>query len=206
MAIKKIKNKNKKEEDKEELSLFDNAKKEKDIKAVEYAAHGKNKKYTKEIFKIWLTLPDQFKGTTERIIELLGITDTQTREILKIRSMGEFASEWNVAPQTLSRWRKEIEENSDFFADVKKQMRKLTRNVIGALYRKAIEEGDASRAKLWLQAIDDWREQLGVEHSGHVSNLTDEEKGALDDLISKNKTTEDDRAYQNKTTEIGFRP
>lgn len=188
--MKKKKPKEKQEEKQEqELSLIERMKHEKEAGKSEQAhksAKGEGRKYTREGFKIWLLLPGQFKGVPERIVELLGITDPTQVYLLQFKTMQSFAEEFGVNPPTLSRWRNEMESDDMFAIDVKKLMRGFTRNVLGALYRKALDEADAPRAKLWLQYVDDWREQLGVDHSGHISNLTDEEKKALDDVIAKN--------------------
>lgn len=151
------------------------------------AAKGESRRYTKEVFRLWLSMPDQFKGAPDRIVSLLGLTDPIALELLKLPTMQAFADEFGVMRTTLSRWRGEVERDKDFALDVKKQLRTVTRNVLGALYRKALEEADAARIKIWLQYVEDWREHLGVEHTGYVSTLTDEEKRALDKVIEKHK-------------------
>lgn len=188
----KIKEVKKVIDDIKELSLIEKAKQEKNVSIDEHQrrnAKGEGRKYTKEVFKIWLTLPDQFKGAPERITDLLGLSDPIAIELLSIKNMTAFAEVFGVIPPTLSRWRSDIETDSDFAKDVKMQLRKVTRNVLGAFYRQALAEGDAPRVKLWLQYVEDWREQLGVEHSGKIGDgLDDEERNKLKALIAKNKT------------------
>lgn len=171
---------------KEEPNLIERAMGEKDMPLTAYS-RADGKKYTRELFSLWCTLPDTFKGAPERITALLGITDEVTLKVLEISTMQQFASTFGVIPQTLSRWRREIETSSDYMDDVKRQMKPLTKNVMAALYRKLIEEGDGPRFTAWMKVVEGWREQLGIEHSGSVSDgLSDEEKKALDDLIKKN--------------------
>lgn len=178
--------KKKKKKEIKELSILDLARSEKKQSNKEYSGVGNGKKHTHEVFRMWLALPDQFKGMPERVTALLGITDDITLELLKLTTMKSFSDEFGVKPPTLSRWRSEIESKDTFLDDVKKGMRKLTKNVSGALYRKMVEEGDASRFKIWVQYFEDWREQLGIDHSGSISVLTEEEKATLNNLIKKN--------------------
>jgi len=145
---------------------------------------------TKDIFKMWCVLPDTFKGAPERITELLGITDSVTMELLKIKTMQQFADEFGVIPQTLSRWRKEVETSNDYLTEVKRTFKPLTKNLMAALYRKGLKEGDAQRMLAYMKIVEDWREQLGIEHSGTVGEgLSPEEKAALDNLLKKNLRT-----------------
>ncbi len=170
------------------LNIIERAKGEKNLPKPQISNPHGGKPYTKEVFKLWLSLPDIFKGSPERIVELLGIQDDISKELLKIKSMTEFASEFGVIPQTLSGWRKDIEDDVDFMPAVKREMRKLTKNIMGALYRKTLEEGDAARVTIWMKIIEDWREQLGVEHSGTIGDgLSDKERESLKKLIAKNK-------------------
>lgn len=179
-----------KEQKKEELSIIEQAKQEKNLPDSEIKrgnGSGKGgKPITREVFKIWLILPDQFKGTPERITSLLGITDEVALELLKISTMQAFAEEFGVIPQTLSRWRKEIEGDSKHGDDVKRHLRSLTKNFMGALYRKGIEEGDAARFMAWMKVIEGWREQLGIEVSDSTSELSAEDRAELDRLVERN--------------------
>lgn len=163
------------------LSLIEEAKKEKEQKR-----KGIPKPKTKELFKLWLALPDTFKGLDKRVLEILGIIDDVTLEMLAIRTATQFASEFGVEGCTLTGWKKEIEDNSEFFLDVKRQFKKFTKNVVAATYRKALEEGDAQRLKIWMQIIEDWREQLGIEGNVKTTHtLTDEEKLAIAEVMKK---------------------
>lgn len=142
---------------------------------------------TKDVFRMWCVLPDTFKGKPERITELLGISDSVTIELLRISTMQQFANEFGVIPQTLSRWRKEIETGNDYLAEVKRTFKPLTKNLMASLYRKGLEEGDAQRMLAYMKIVEDWREQLGIEHSGDIGEgLTEEERKAIDHLIAKN--------------------
>lgn len=177
-----------------ELTIIEHAKHEKEKSVTEAKRQqGKgesSRPYAQEVFKMWCVLPDQFKGTPDRITTLPGITDSITLELLKISTMQQFAEEFGVHPPTLSRWRKDVETSNEYMTDVKRVFKPLTRNLIAALYRKAMEEGDAARFAVWMKIVEDWREQLGIEHSGDIGDgLTDEEKKTIDSLIAKNTAT-----------------
>lgn len=187
--MKKQKIKTKKNKAEEELTLIERAMREKDMSISEKKrsdANGDGRKHTHRLFNMWVTLPDQFKGMPERITSLLGITDEVTLEILKVTSMKQFAGEYGVNPASLSRWRHELERSDDYLPQVKDHMKKLTKNLMAAMYRKAMEEGDAPRFTAWMKIIEDWREQLGVQTDVRIHNLSEEEKKKLDEIIKKN--------------------
>lgn len=185
---KKVKKAKKVVEEQAELSLLDMARHEQKMPREIFAKpDGSGRKHTHEAFRIWCVLPDVFKGMPERITELLGITDPITLELLAIKNNAQFAETFGCGTHTLSRWRKEVEGGDDYAENVRKVFKPLTRNLVASLYRKAIEEGDAARFKIYMQVIEGWREQLGLEHSGEVElGLTPEERGAVDRLIEKN--------------------
>lgn len=147
---------------------------------------GSGRKYTRELFKLWLSLPDVFRGTKDRIKDELGITDEVTLAMLDLPTIQSFGQRFSVHPGTLSFWRKEIEESDDFLGVVKAQMKKLTKNIMGALYRNATKNGNAAEFKAWMEVIEGWKQQLGIDHSGSVEMLSTEEKTVLDALLKKN--------------------
>lgn len=183
-----VKKKEEVEKPNEEVSMLDLARREKETPIEVYSKpDGSGRKYTREVFRTWCMLPDTFRGAPERITALLGITDATTLELLGIATMKQFSEEFGCSIYTLTNWRKDIETSSDYFSEVKKIFKPLTKNIVASLYRKAIEEGDAQRFSIWMKIIEDWREQLGIEHSGDIGDgLSVEEKKALDNLLLKN--------------------
>ena len=136
---------------------------------------------------MWCVLPDVFKGATERIVSLLGYQDPIIIKLLETKTMTEFAATYGVAIGSLTRWKNEIETSDEYMADVRKSFKPLTKNVVAALYRKMLEEGDGPRFTAYFKVIEGWREQLGIEHSGNVGDgLEPEEREALDRLLEKN--------------------
>src|SRR3989344_2790063 len=166
-----------------QTSLIERAQKDKKLGAG--VGRGNKMEGTRAAFKAWLLIPHTFLGAGETILRALGITDPEAVELCMIRTQSEFAQKFNVFEPTLSHWKKEM-RNGDDFGDLKTEMRQLTKNVMGALYRKAIAEGDAARVKLWLQAVEGWNETIG-QNITVEDGLTDESKKALDRLIEKNR-------------------
>lgn len=164
------------------LSLFERIKAEK-----ESWVSGKPRPVAKEALRVWLSIPAIFLGAPEQVIAKLGIEEQDVIEIMKIGTQRQFAETVGVIEPQISEWKKELTKDHDSFVETKAFMKRLTKNVLGSLYRAALSEGDAPRAKLWMQIVESWREQMGIEHSGDVGGgLTDEERAALDKLIAKN--------------------
>ena len=141
----------------------------------------------KEALRVWLSIPSIFLGAPDNIISKLGIEEQDIIDIMKLQTQRQFAEAVGVIEPQISDWKRELMAETDSFALTKAFMKRLTKNVLGALYRAALTEGDAARAKLWMQITEGWREQMGVEHSGDVGGgLSNEERTALDKLIAKN--------------------
>lgn len=141
----------------------------------------------KEALRVWLSIPAIFLGAPDQVISKLGIEERDVIDIMKVGTQRAFAELVGVQEQVVSEWKRELTKDHDSFAETKAFMKRLTKNVLGSLYRAALSEGDAPRAKLWMQIVESWREQMGIEHSGDVGGgLTDEERAALDKLIAKN--------------------
>jgi len=165
-------------------TLVQNAKKDNDLRLG--VGRGNKMQHTREAFKAWLLMPRTFLGADERILGMLGIREPDVIELYGIRTQTEFAARFGIAEPTLSHWKREMQRNDDF-RDFRTQMQQLTKNVMGALYRKTLEEADAARVKLWLQVVEGWHETMGYEIAPRENGLSDEEKAALDRLIEKNR-------------------
>lgn len=173
----------KSKKNKAEWSIAENAKKDKDSGAG--VGRGNKMERTREAFKAWLLLPRTFLGASEQVLRALGIIEPDAVELCGIRSQSEFASKFGIAEPTLSRWKRDLERDGSDLKDFGFQMQRLTKNVLGALYRKAMADADAPRVKLWLQVVEGWSESSPGLPSPHTE-LSDEEKATLDRLIEKN--------------------
>jgi len=130
---------------------------------------GKFKNREFSIYILWNSLPSIFKGETEENLKKAGFSDPLTLELLALRTQGDFARKFGIGQDTLSDWNKREDLIKELDKVRGKWAQKLTSNVIAALYRKILKEGDASRAKLWLQYIENWSERLSLENTGGVN-------------------------------------
>ena len=98
-----------------------------------------------EEFVKWIALPDPFKQP---------------------QTQGEFAEKYKIGRETLSDWK----QREGFWEAVKEERikwgKERTPNVIAGLYRKAVRDGNASEAKLWLQYIEGWAEEQKIDIHG----------------------------------------
>lgn len=141
----------------------------------------------KEALKLWMSIPAIFLGDEETMSKL-GADEDDVRFIMSITTQKQFAETVGVEEPVISKWKSELLKDNDSFALTKSFMRRLTKNVLGALYRFAIKEGDAARIKLYMQIIESWKESVGVEHSGGIDDLglSTKERAELDKLLKDN--------------------
>jgi hypothetical protein len=113
-----------------------NSKKREDLKGLRYPAEY-------EEFIIWMALPEFYR-----------VPKTQR----------ELAEKFGVGEDTLSEWK----QREGFWEAVERKRKEWgkerTPNVILGLYRKAVRDGNAAEAKLWLQYFEGWAEKVGVKH------------------------------------------
>jgi hypothetical protein len=118
--------------------------------------------YKKEVFKtylVWRSVQGFIgQSVAQEVVEKMGEDMSGVGEIFTIRNQTEFAKKYKVENSTLTNWNKLIDEK-DLLKDVLKPMRRLTKNVIWALYKNVIETGDADRARLWFQFVEGWTYQ-----------------------------------------------
>jgi len=112
-----------------------NSKKREDLKGLRHPAEYQE-------FIIWMALPEFYR-----------VPKTQ----------GELAQKFGVGEDTLSEWK----QREGFWEAVEKKRREWgkerTPNVILGLYRKAVKDGNAAEAKLWLQYFEEWTEKSKTE-------------------------------------------
>ncbi len=133
--------------------------------------------YKKDVFELyclWKSLPSFFrfppKGkdgkqpTPKEFVETMGIESDEIIELAQIRYQKDFAEKYNVLPDTLSDWNK-TQQVRDSLSDIRAWARSLSKNVLMALYNKAIRNGFAVEVKLFFQLIEGWEEKQRIEHN-----------------------------------------
>lgn len=140
----------------------------------------------REAVKMWITIPKVLLGQPESVLDAMGITDPDVRYLMRARFQRDLAKLIFVEEPTVSLWIKEYEVGLDNFKETKIFFKKLSSNLLAALYRKGLTEADAPRVKLYMQIIEDWKEQFSPDPISVTYKLDPEEKAMLDALLAKN--------------------
>jgi hypothetical protein len=112
-----------------------------------------------EIYLVWRSVQG-FMGYTKakEVIQKIGDTNSSISKIFSIQNQTEFARVYKVENSTLTNWNKLI-DREDLLKDTLKPLKRLTKNVLFALYRNAIEHGNAKEVELWFQFVEGWKYQ-----------------------------------------------
>jgi hypothetical protein len=157
-----------------------------------------------ELYVLWQCQPAYFKrpprgkdGTapsSKDFLEGLGIDDDIIFELAEIKTQAQFAARYGLSPDTLTAWNKSI-ENRNILEDMRKWARRISKNVVLAMYNNALSSKNlnADRDRLNFLKFAGYVEKTGVELSTSET-LTDILKNAL--IKKKNGDT-------NGTTAIG---
>jgi len=122
-----------------------------------------------EIIAEWKAFPSLIRKMGLDAIQILGLDPSEWEAFLLLKTREELADHLGISRRQLY-----TDEHTD---EVEKRVKELekkwggdrTPNVILGLYRGAVTEGDAARAKLWFQIFRDWSEKQKVEHAGTIS-------------------------------------
>lgn len=107
-----------------------------------------------ESYVLWKALPSFLRGQPREVLEKFGINEDIVIDLLEIRTQTEFAKKFDIKDlATLTDWNKKL-ENEKVIPQIHKWARKLTPNVIFALYRTATKQGKASEVKAWLEIVE----------------------------------------------------
>jgi hypothetical protein len=107
-----------------------------------------------ESYLLWKSLPSVLRGQPRVAIEKFGLDEEITIELLQIKTQKEFALKFGIKDQgTLSDWNRKIEEQG-LLDDIHRWARKLTPNVVTALYKNVIKHGRAPEFKTWMEYIE----------------------------------------------------
>lgn len=107
-----------------------------------------------EAYAMWKALPTFLRGQPRQALERLGLDEDITLSLLEIRTQAEFAKRFDIKdPATLTDWNKRLEQEG-LIPHMHTWARKLTPNVIWALYRTASKHGRATEVKAWLETVE----------------------------------------------------
>ncbi len=108
-----------------------------------------------EAYTIWRSLPSLLRGKSKEELKEFGIVDEVAIELLSIENQKQFAEKFKIPDHgTLTDWNRKIDENGLLTMNpLVNMMRRMTPNVVTALYKNAVKHGDAPRARVWLEAM-----------------------------------------------------
>lgn len=116
---------------------------------------GVYKKQDFDSYVLWKSLPSILRGQPRQMLEKFGIDDEIAIGLLEIKTQAEFAKRFDIKdPNTLSDWNKKIEKEGLIADNINAWAKKLTSNVILALYKNIIKNGRASEVKAWYEIIE----------------------------------------------------
>ncbi len=107
-----------------------------------------------ETYAMWKSLPSYLRGQPRQVLEKFGIDEEIALDLLEVKTQAEFAKRFGVKdPATLTDWNKRLERDGTI-SRIHDWARKLTPNVIFALYRNASKTGKAAEVKAWLEIVE----------------------------------------------------
>lgn len=118
--------------------------------------------YKREVFEVYLLWRSVqgFMGYTkaQEVVRKMGTSSSEIGKIFSIQNQTEFSRVFKIENSTLTNWNKLI-DREDLLKDMLEPMRRLTKNVIGSLYRNIMQNGNTEEVRLWLQFVEGWTYQ-----------------------------------------------
>lgn len=107
-----------------------------------------------ESYAMWKALPSFLRGQPRQVLEKFGVDEDIALSLLEIKTQRQFAERFDIKdPATLTDWNKRLEKEGTL-SRIHEWARKLTPNVIFALYRTASKNGKAAEVKAWLELVE----------------------------------------------------
>ena len=107
-----------------------------------------------DAYVLWKSLPAFLRGQPRQALEKLGMNEDIVLSLLEIRTQTEFAKHYDIKDlTTLTDWNKRIEQEG-MIPKMHTWARKLTPNVLWALYRTASKHGKAADVKAWVEIVE----------------------------------------------------
>jgi len=111
------------------------------------------KKQVYETYALWKSLPSFLKGQPRVALEKFGIEEEAMFELLGIKTQLEFSQKYEVDVGTLTDWNKRLEKDG-ISKNLNAWARKLTPNVVFALYKHIIKSGRAHEVRAWFEFVE----------------------------------------------------
>lgn len=145
-----------------------------------------------ELFTVWLSLPPLMKRPPAQkggivpearaFAESMGIDDEIILDLVELKTQKDFANRYLVDEATLVRWKNKIKTQGLIgITAMQNWAQTMSANVLMSIYQHAMKKGNPLTAKLWFQLVDNWKENVKVEHQfTPVKNIEHDE---YDDTI-----------------------
>jgi len=115
---------------------------------------GVYKKQDFDSYVLWRSLPSVLRSQPKQLLERYNIDEEIAVGLLEIKTQTEFAKKFGIKDMTtLSEWNKKIEKEG-LIPSINAWARKLTPNVLLALYKSITKDGKASEVKAWYEIVE----------------------------------------------------
>jgi hypothetical protein len=105
-------------------------------------------------YVMWKAMPSVLRGQPRQVLEKFGIDDEIAVDLLSIKTQTEFAKRFNIKDlTTLTDWNRKIEKEG-LIPGINAWARKLTPNVLLALYKAISKDGKAGEVKAWYEIVE----------------------------------------------------
>ncbi|MFA5000755.1 MAG: hypothetical protein WC531_00800 [Candidatus Paceibacterota bacterium] len=111
------------------------------------------KKQVYETYALWKSLPSFLKGQPRVALEKFGIEEEAVFDLLLIKTQLDFSKKYEIDVGTLTDWNKRLEKDG-LSKNLNAWARKLTPNVIFALYKNIIKSGRAHEVRAWFEIVE----------------------------------------------------
>lgn len=111
------------------------------------------KKQVYETYALWKSLPSFLKGQPRVVLAKFGIEEEAVFELLSIKTQLDFSKKYEVDAGTLTDWNKRLEKDG-LSKNLNAWARKLTPNIIFALYKNIIKSGRAHEVRAWFEIVE----------------------------------------------------
>jgi len=111
------------------------------------------KAQTYDTYILWKSLPTFLKGQPRVSLEKFGIDEEIIFDLLEIKTQADFGKKYNIDTVTLTDWNKRIQKDG-LSKSINSWARKLTPNVVFALYKNITKNGRAHEVRAWYELIE----------------------------------------------------
>jgi len=128
-----------------------------------------------ELFALWLSIPPLLKNPPKQkdgsvpsgraMAISMGIDDEGVLDLCELKTNLDFSARYDVHINTLTTWKKKIKEKgATGLPMMQNWAQTMSSNLLMSLYQHAMKKGNPLTIKLWFQLVDNWKENIKVDH------------------------------------------